>query len=229
MFDSKAREKRMRRNTETSDDVTGWVKSLESGDSDAAADLWQYCFPRLLQYSRKKLPDHLRRVLDEEDVALSAFKSFCLGAAKGSLGDIKGRDELWRLLYCISGRKAQGYVRHQTRKKRGGGKVSGESIFKTDRDSEKQDGLDQIADPSASPAMMAQVANDCERLFDMLDDEMLQTIALLRIEGYSVDEISRRVGCAKRSVERRLSLIRTIWRSAEDSPDLPTDETTEDG
>ena len=76
--------------------------------------------------------------------------------------------------------------------------------------------------------MMAQVANDCERLFDMLDDEMLQTIALLRIEGYSVDEISRRVGCAKRSVERRLSLIRTIWRSAEDSPELSTDETTDD-
>jgi DNA-directed RNA polymerase specialized sigma24 family protein len=219
----------MRRNADTNDDVTGWVKSLESGDADAAADLWQYCFPRLLQYSRKKLPDHLRRVLDEEDVALSAFKSFCLGAANGSLGDIKGRDELWRLLYCISGRKAQGYVRHQTRKKRGGGKVSGESIFKTDRDSEKQDGLDQVADPSASPAMMAQFANDCERLFDMLDDEVLQTIALLRIEGYSVDEISRRVGCAKRSVERRLSLIRTIWRSAEDSPDLATDETREDG
>ncbi len=219
----------MQKKAESSDDVTGWVKSVESGDTDAAADLWRYCFPRLLQYSRRKLPDHLRRVLDEEDVALSAFKSFCLGAASGSLGDIKGRDELWKLLYCISGRKAQGYVRHQTRKKRGGGKVSGESIFKSDGHTEAQDGLDQVPDPSASPAMMAQFANDCERLFELLDDEMLQTIALLRIEGYSVDEISRRVGCAKRSVERRLSLIRTIWRSADESTDVPIDETDDDG
>ncbi len=112
--------------------------------------------------------------------------------------------------------------------KRGGGKVSGESIFKSDSHPDEPDGLEQVADRSASPAMMAQFANDCQRLFDMLDNQMLQTIALLRIEGYSVDEISHRVGCAKRSVERRLNLIRTIWRSAGSSPEMPSDETVED-
>lgn len=211
----------MQRKVESNDDVTGWIRAVESGDEEAATKLWGYCFPRLLEYSRRKLPDHLRRILDEEDVALSAFKSFCLGAAKGSLGDIHGRDELWRLLFCITSRKAQGYVRYQTRKKRGGGKVGGESTFLLESDPDVGGGIEQVADPTATPDMMAQFANDCQRLFDMLEDDLLQTIALLRIEGYSVDEIADRVGCAKRSVERRLNLIRTIWKNADASPDQP--------
>ena len=76
-----------------------------------------------------------------------------------------------------------------------------------------------VLDPSASPATLAQFANDCQRLFEMLQDDMLQTVAILRVEGYSVDEIATRVGCARRSVERRLQLIRKIWSSA----DVPED------
>ncbi len=204
-------------------DVTAIIKRVEAGDEDASTELWNLCFPRLLNYCRNKLPDHMRRILDEEDVALSAFKSFCIGAGNGAFGDIKGRDELWRLLFCIAGRKASGYLRHQTRQKRGGGQVSGESIFLSGDRPSSVDGIEQIADTAQSPASMAQFANDCQKLFDMLDDNNLQTIALLRIEGHSVDEIADRVGCAKRTVERRLNLIREIWKSVDnDESDQPT-------
>lgn len=197
----------------SSGDVSLWVAAIQRGEREAVEKLWEYCFPSLLRYSRSKLPAHLRRVLDEEDVAISAFKSFCFRAADGTLGEIEGRDELWKLLFCITGRKAQGYVRYQTREKRGGGLVGGESTFINGTDQEHQPGIDHVADPAATPAMLAEFQNDCEHLFDMLDDEMLQTIAILRLEGYSVDEIAQRVGCAKRSVERRLNLIRSIWQS----------------
>ena len=159
-------------------------------------------------------------MLDEEDVALSAFKSFCVGAADGAFGHIHGRDELWRLLFCIAGRKAQGYIRHQTRQKRGGGQVAGESVFRPGGqagEGESVDfGIEQVADHAENPVTAAQFINDCQVLFDMLDDEKLQLIAMLRIEGYNVGEIADRVGCAKRSVERRLNLIRQIWMSALD-------------
>ena len=104
-------------------EVTLWIKSVEAGDDSSAGQLWSYCFPKLLSYSKKKLPDHLRRALDEEDVALSAFKSFCLAAAKGSFPQLEGRDDLWKLLLCIANRKAQNYVRRELREKRGGGQV----------------------------------------------------------------------------------------------------------
>lgn len=192
-------------------DVTIWIRSLETGDAEAAEQLWAYCFPRLLSYSRGKLPAGLRRVLDEEDVALSAFKSFCFGAAKGSLGQIQGRDELWKLLYCITARKATGEIRRETRQKRGGGKVSGESVFITADGGEVSSGLQNFPSAEPTPAELFEFTNQCEKLFDILDDDVLRAIAILRVEGYAVEEIASRVGCARRSVERRLNLIRTIW------------------
>lgn len=195
-------------------EFTEIVRRVESGDQEASAELWNHCYPRLLNYCRAKLPEHLRRVLDEEDVALSAFKSYCLGAVKGRTGTVNSRDEFWRYLFCIAGRKAQGYIRHQTREKRGGGRVRGESVFDAGDARQSEVGIEQCAGNAESPAMLAQFTDDCQRLFDLLDDDRLRAIALLRVEGHSVDEIGQRIGCAKRSVERRLKLIRMTWETA---------------
>lgn len=192
-------------------DISALIRSVEKGEQTATTELWAHCYPRLLLYAKRKLPEHLRRILDEEDVALSAFKSFCFRAKDGTLGEIAGREELWRLLFCITSRKAQGYVRHQTRKKRGGGQVGGESTFKMGDHSNH--GIDQVAGQVHSPLSLQEFEGQCKDMFDMLDDDLLQTIALLRVEGYSVDEIAERLDCAKRSVERRLKLIRSIWAS----------------
>ncbi|MCA9265708.1 MAG: ECF-type sigma factor [Pirellulaceae bacterium] len=201
----------------TDDAVTRWVESLEQGDEEAASRLWQYCFPKLLRYAARRLPDHLRRTMDEEDVALSAFKSFCLGSERGAFPELRGRDELWKLLLCITARKAQARLRHETREKRGGGKVSGESIFITDAAEGIPAGIGNVAGAAPTPDMMAQFSDGCEQLLERLGDDTLRAIALLRVEGYSVDEIAQRVGCAKRSVERRLNLIRKTWLDATDT------------
>jgi DNA-directed RNA polymerase specialized sigma24 family protein len=197
-------------------DVTLWIKSVEDGDDSSAGQLWNYCFPRLLSYSKKKLPDHLRRALDEEDVALSAFKSFCLAAAKGAFPQLEGRDDLWKLLLCIAGRKAQSYVRRELREKRGGGQVRGESIFESGGNSSDSNsaGIGNVVGNTASPEMLAQFTEDARAMIDMLQDDTIKTIALLRMEGYSVEEIAERLECGKRTVERRLTLIRRTWSEA---------------
>jgi DNA-directed RNA polymerase specialized sigma24 family protein len=199
------------RNKFRESEVTAWIQSLETGDEEATSQLWSYCFPRLLRYTGKKLPEHLRRALDEEDVALSAFKSFCLAASKGSFPQLSGRDDLWKLLLHIARKKANSYIRHELREKRGGGKVRGESIFNSADDPNDQQGIDNVEGEAVSPDLLAQFTDDCRNLLDMLGDDILKTIALLRMEGHSVDEIAERVGCAKRSVERRLNLIRRTW------------------
>ncbi len=194
-------------------EVTLWIKSVEAGDDSSAGQLWSYCFPKLLSYSKKKLPDHLRRALDEEDVALSAFKSFCLAAAKGSFPQLEGRDDLWKLLLCIANRKAQNYVRRELREKRGGGQVRGESIFEMGGNSSDPNdvGIGNVAGNMASPEMLAQFTDDARAMIDMLQDDTIKTIALLRMEGYSVEEIAERLECGKRTIERRLTLIRKTW------------------
>src|SRR4051794_21786656 len=57
--------------------VSRWLDPLRVGDPAAVAELWKRYFPRLIGLARKKLRDAPKRVADEEDVALSAFDSFC--------------------------------------------------------------------------------------------------------------------------------------------------------
>ena len=39
----------------------------------------------------------------------------------------------------------------------------------------------------------------------------VRRVALLRMEGYSNDQIAERLGCGLRSVERKLARIRKRW------------------
>ena len=65
------------------DSVSAWIVQLKGGDPDAAQRLWERYFHRLVGLARKRLQNAPRRAADEEDVALSAFASFCQGAAQG--------------------------------------------------------------------------------------------------------------------------------------------------
>ena len=65
--------------------VTQWIGRLKAGDPDAAQKLWERYFRRLVGLARKKLRAAPRRAADEEDVALSAFDSFCRAAGQGGL------------------------------------------------------------------------------------------------------------------------------------------------
>jgi DNA-directed RNA polymerase specialized sigma24 family protein len=55
------------------------------------------------------------------------------------------------------------------------------------------------------------VAEQYERLLGRLEKPSLRTIAQLKLEGYSNEEVAERLDCSLRTVERRLWLIRTIW------------------
>lgn len=190
-------------------DVTRWVSALNGGDESSAAKLWEHCMPRLRRYAKSRLPANLLRSLDEEDVALSAFKSLYQLGQRGGLENIDGRESLWKLLMCITARKATAHVRSETREKRGGGKVRGESIYI--RGHNTSGGLHEAAGNSPAPDLAVEFEDQCRHLLDSLDDDTLRTIALLRLEGHTVDEIASRIGCAKRSIERRLNLIRKTW------------------
>lgn len=194
--------------------VTRWLGDLEAGgDADAAAQaLWQRYFDQLVHLARARLRVAPRGPADEEDVALSAFDSFCRGAAAGRFPRLGDRSDLWRLLVTITARKAADYLRSESRQRRGGGRVVGEAA-----DSEAGRWLDQVVGREPSPAFAAQVADECRRLLASLDDEGLRTIALLRMEGFTNDEIAERLGCGLRSVERKLDRIRKRWLAEGDS------------
>ena len=63
-----------------------------------------------------------------------------------------------------------------------------------------------------SPEFAAMVADNCDALLNRLEDERLVQIAQLKMQGYTNDEIAKRINRSRPTVERRLKLIREIWR-----------------
>ena len=191
--------------------VTHWLGALEGGDAAAAQRLWERYFDRLVRLARAKLGAMPRGAADEEDVALSAFHSFCQGAARGRFPRLDDRDNLWRLLVTITARKALDQVRHQARQKRGGGRMLIGSAQAGGEDDTDGAGLEQVVGQEPTPQFAAMVADECRRLLAALGDETLRQVALLRMEGYSDEEIAARVDCSLRTVSRKLALIRKAW------------------
>jgi DNA-directed RNA polymerase specialized sigma24 family protein len=102
----------------------------------------------------------------------------------------------------MTAQKSLNLIRHQQAEKRGGlpAAVSDEAD------------LEAILGREPTPEFAAEVADECRRLLDTLKGENLCQIALLKMEGYENEEIAARLGCALRTVERRLQLIRSSWK-----------------
>jgi DNA-directed RNA polymerase specialized sigma24 family protein len=190
--------------------VTHWIGQLQAGDPVAAQKLWERYFRRLVSLARKKLRDAPRRAADEEDVALSAFASFCRVAAQGQFPQLADRDNLWRLLVTITARKALHLRRDEGRQKRGGGEVLNLSQM-PGASGRAETMFEQVLDREPTPAFAAQVAEETRRLLACLGDGQLRAIALAKLEGHTNEAIARQLGWARVTVQRKLRLIRDIW------------------
>jgi DNA-directed RNA polymerase specialized sigma24 family protein len=194
------------------DAVTLWLDGIKAGDGTDIQRLWDRYFRRLVRLAGAKLPAHCRRSFDEEDVALSAFQSFCDRAGRGQFPKLSDRDDLWRLLATITVRKALDTMRHQTRQKRGGGNVLGESaLLVGGDDADPAEGLGAVLGREPTPEDVVQFAEDCRRFLDRLEDPALRSVALRRLEGQTTPEIAATMGVSTKTVERKLKLIRAIW------------------
>jgi DNA-directed RNA polymerase specialized sigma24 family protein len=204
--------------------VTAWLARLKTGDAAAAQKLWERYFHRLLGLARKKLKSISRRAADEEDVALSALASFFRGLDRARFPRLNDRGDLWSLLVVLTARKASHRIDYEQRQKRGGGATRGESALDNPAGSAVEHyGINQVVDDEPTPDFAAEVAEQCHRLLECLNDVDLRQVALWKMEGYTNAEIAAKLNCAVVTVERRLRLIRTIWKKEMDHERNPTD------
>lgn len=200
----------------SSDEVTCWFQGLAQGDEAAVEQLWRQYYEKLVRFARRKLAEGQRRAADEEDVALSAFHSFCRGAAAGRFPHLEDRHDLWKLLVTITARKASHQVRRDMQQKRGSGNVRGESVFAA-AGGRKEVGMGNLLGTEPTPEFAAMAAEECRRLLEALPDEETRQIALWKLEGYTNEEIAGNLKCAERTVERKLQKIRELWLRDEKS------------
>jgi RNA polymerase sigma factor (sigma-70 family) len=185
---------------------TRLLRQLKQGDPTAALELWQRYYARLVNLALQHLRGANRRALDEEDVALSAFKSFCLRAEAGRFPRLDDSKDLWQVLVTITVRKAADQANHERALKRGGGAVAAES--------ELGDGetFAEMISREPDPALAAELAENCQRLLDALGDEVLRTVALAKMEGETNKAIAARLGVSEITIERKLAGCREILK-----------------
>jgi DNA-directed RNA polymerase specialized sigma24 family protein len=196
--------------------VTAWIDQLCAGDRAAAQPLWQGYFQRMVGLARGKLRRRPATAMaGPEDVALSAFDSFCRGAEQGRFPQLGDRDDLWRLLFVITDRKAIDLVKHENAIRRGGGKVRSLNALRQQNSTSDGTPVD-IACQEPTPAEVAEITENCRRLLDVLNDETLRTVARAKMEGYTNKEIAKSLERSVPTIERKLGRIRKIWGKERD-------------
>jgi DNA-directed RNA polymerase specialized sigma24 family protein len=191
-----------------------WVAQLKDGDPQAAQQLWNTYFLRMVEVARGKLHGAPGRMADEEDVALSAFQSFCRGTQEGRFTELLECDDPWPLLQALTSHKAIDLLRYERRVKRGGtGKAHAARAGTAGAWADVS--ASQLVGKEPDPRAAFQVAEECQEILDRISDAILRAIALWKMEGYTSEEIASKLGCTTRTVERKLQLIRRFWGDEE--------------
>ncbi len=178
--------------------VTQLFALARQGDAAAFSPLWQHYFPRLVGLARKRLAGRPLGGSDAEDAAQAALVSFWRQLKTGEfLNDLR-RDSLWNLLATFTVRKVGKQLRHENASKRGGGQVLAEA--------ELEHRLDHLIGTLPTQELDVQAAELVETL-----PADLQELAMLKLLGYSTKEISDRLDCTQRKIQRKLELVRLRW------------------
>jgi RNA polymerase sigma factor (sigma-70 family) len=194
--------------------VTAWLRQLEAGDVQAAESLYEHFCNRLQELVRRRIPANIRSTYDQEDASVSAFHSLFLGVRKQRY-QLNDRGDFWRLLLTIAERKILKRIRHETRDKRDVGRLVQNSVFMpmpAEDSAAAHPTVEGLTGREPTPDFAAEVAEACETLLALLPDDTARQIARLKFENHTADEIATKLGCTRRTVQRKLLVIRRTWQ-----------------
>lgn len=95
--------------------VTTWFHAVQRGDPEAARQLWNRYFERIIRLTERRLVHD--PAYDREDLATSVLKSLFFGVGSNRFQNLANRDELWALLVFMAQRKLIDRQRYANAKK----------------------------------------------------------------------------------------------------------------
>jgi DNA-directed RNA polymerase specialized sigma24 family protein len=189
--------------------ITLLLPGLKVGAHDAVRAVWERYFQPLVRVAADRMNPARCRAIGPEDLAQDVLLELCTLLAAPGADDrfprLTNRENLWKLLVCFAARAAFDHNTKEARRARilAGGSALGAA------------GFSALAAQDPAPEFAAAVAELLEQLADEENPkqaEKLQTVAVLKMEGYEHAEIAARLGCSVKTVERKVSLIRKIWQ-----------------
>lgn len=197
--------------------ISALISATLEGSSEAENQLAQFFLSKAVAASKRKLSGKLPTE-DQEDVALSAVKSFCLGIRDGGI-EYQGDKQLFALLHKIVDTKIRKLWQYHLAQKRDIRRVNSmETADLGPFEAPAQNGLSLESihvTPEEQPAVdrvLADLQTELRGLFGNLLsdlDEHPRKLLLAMLESDAGnEELARKIGRSVASVERYRQLIR---------------------
>ena len=178
------------------------VEQFQTGDADSADELFQRYVERLSRLARSRLSARLARRVDPEDVVMSAYRSFFLGARDGRFV-IRRSGDLWALLVRMTLHKLYRTAAYHRAEKRS---IDAEARTSAD--------IDHVPSDQPTPDEVATAADLLESLLSTLPDHHRRMLEL-RLQGERIADIATATQVTERTVRRVLEQVRGRLGGAE--------------
>mgnify|MGYP003390088238 CR=1 FL=1 len=192
--------------------MESWLRRVLANEPEFERDLVERYTHRLIELARQKLPDRVRGRVDPEDVVQSVYRSFFRRLNDGAFA-LEEPHDVWRVLAAITFHKTCRTIRFHQQERRD---VRRETPVTFDNDSVRN------APPPAEPAPGPE---DIATLFDSLDQllrrlpEHQREVVVLRLEGFSIDEIATKMDRSQSTVLRALARVRDVAATQLETPE----------
>ena len=184
--------------------VSTWLQRLKGSPDDLSAQkLWNRVSPRIQMLARRLIQRFgADAAFDEEDVTVSVFASLYAGLNDKKFPDLQDSESLWKLLSLMTVRKINDRSKQRRAIKRGGD-VEGDGLAPIC--------VDCYSDDRPEPSIEAMMADQCRMMLTQLNDPTLERIVLLKLDGFTNDEIADQLQYSRRTIQRMLNLVKEAW------------------
>jgi RNA polymerase sigma-70 factor (ECF subfamily) len=178
--------------TESNSSDGSLVARLRSGEDQAATEFYERYVKRVFGLVHQQMADHLRASIQPEDIVQSVFKSVFRGLTNGDYNAPQS-GSLWHLVAIVAVHK----VRRNARRRMAG-----------KRDDRRTQSLNALENPDVASGSTTEEFEVAIREAIEGLKPLEQEVVMLRVQGYSVEEISDKLQRSRRGIERSLHTIR---------------------
>jgi len=172
---------------------------LRNGNEQAASSLYKRYVNRLRALAEKNTGKDLAQRFDSEDVIQSVFRCF-FERARNGLYDVPTGGDLWPLLLVIALQKVRSYGSHHR---------AGRRDVRREHGSDERETVllaSQRYKPEEPQSLLKLIAEETLEQLPPLHRQ----VARWRLEGFDHEEIARKAGRSKRTIERLFQECREI-------------------
>lgn len=189
-----------------SSSITSHLAGLRRGAAQDQQVIWNRYLERLVRYAEYRLRRLGVVAEDGDDIAQQVFAGFFRRAHAGRFPQLRDRNDLWRILVCITNDR----VIDARRKKHA---LTESALGGLDDKLDNTSPIERIIQDEPTPESGEELADNLRRLMERLNQEhpVLAQIAVRRLKGDSVQEISGKLNISQRTIERHLNRIRKLW------------------